>query len=393
MKFAKNRKFLAAIGIVLALVIGVSATFAWVTSKTQLANEFENEGFAKSNGLVTIEEEDEFKFEIGETTDKNVSILNTSESPMLARVTFEEMIKLLGNDGQISYADANTPAGAKTELSLGTTVNLIRVPFNHGTASLAGWTNVTSSVTWTGGTAPTGVEVWELDGDVVMYKACYQYETDKYQVVDFEGKMQTDGTIIDGTAQYGYYTEGTAKFNSWNAQHNYDDSTMKNQFIGATWNPDQALNYPTGTPVAYKPVATPGSPNDVVSYLRSTVDPQEISFEWVTANIITSLNANPALDEGKWFYNEADGYFYYIGVISGGATTEKLMTGVSLSGNADQASWQKYEYTLVVCVEGLQANVKALTDTEATGNAAGWQLNNTSGIYTTLSTLINAYNA
>jgi len=108
MKLAKNRKFLVAMAIVLAMVIGASATFAWVTSRTQKPNEFKNEGFAKGNGLVAIEPEEEFEFTIGNTTDKHVSVLNTGESAMLARVTFEEMIKLLGNGGQVT--PNSTPA-------------------------------------------------------------------------------------------------------------------------------------------------------------------------------------------------------------------------------------------------------------------------------------------
>ena len=270
------------------------------------------------------------------------------------------------------------------------------MPFNNSADSLKGWTAVPSAkITLASGTLPASVTVYELDGPSVMFKACHKFNengADKYQVVNFEGKMDASGDIKDAIVQYCYYTEGTPRFNSWNALHNYDDrAPLKNQFYNAAWNPVQAANYtnPNGTDPAYKPVAAPGSP-DLTSYLRSTVNPAEVSFEYV--NIITSFSGTPA-DEGKWFYNKDDGYFYYIGVIPGGTATAEMLQGVNLSGNADQMLWQKYEYTLVVCVEGLQANEKALVASDtATGAAAGWKLPS-GDLLDTLTALCEAYNA
>jgi len=372
MKLAKNRKVLVTISIVLALVIGASATFAWVTSKNQIANEFKNKGFSKGNGLVVSEEEEEFEWEeFGATEDKHVSIVNTGESPMLARVTFEEMIKLLGNDGKVTRSNSATPAAG-----------MLRVPFNS--ASLTGWIEISapsSGITFVPAlsTAAPGVKVYKLGS---VYKASYEYtegsppET-KYQLVDFTGKlnpagdtMTWDNTNADLTkrgVQYLYYTEGTAVFDSWNDEHNYEP-----------W----ALPTPLFNPLT-QIAGSPASPAD------STVRPADVHFEYNTTDVVTSIAGALATYQNKWYYNAGDGYFYYMGVIPGGGSTPDLLEGVTLDGGADQLLWQKYEYTLVVCVEGLQANVEALTDTDATGAAAGWQLSN-AALIAALTAVINA---
>ena len=389
MKFMKNRRLLLAMSAVLALVIAATATFAWITSKNQLANEFSNEGFANS-GLVVIEPPYDFKWpNFGATQPKEVSILNTGSSPMLARVTFEEMIKLLGNNGDITYNAVKATGGA------GDPAALVPVPFDMG--GLAGWkTLAASGIVPAGGvTIPAGVTVYKLDSDKRMFKAVYTYtagtET-RYQIVKFDGQFDPDmDTLTAAAFEYGWYTAGTARFNSWNGAHNYDDSAGKNLFKPAAWDPGQAKNYPAGTPAVYKPTAAPGAP-DRVSYFRSTVDPAEVSFEYNAAQFVTGVTGALASYRDKWFYNEADGYFYYMGVIEGGAATPDMLTGVTLDGSADQALWQKYEYTLVVCVEGLQAHTDALTDTAATGSAAGWQLTN-ANLIAALTAVIDDYYA
>ena len=359
MKLAKNRKVLIAMAIVLALIVGASATFAWATSKNTLANEFSNEGFANGHGLVVNEPQEEFKFTIGETTTKEVNIVNTGESPMLARVSFEEMIKLLGDNGQITYENSDT-------LNSG----MIRVPFNGSTAALAGWkTLAAAGIDATGVTIPASITVYKLDGGP-MYKACCEYETGKFQLVKFDGKLNAAGDALTAaTAQYAFYTEGTAKYNSWNLKHNYEP-----------WNTEPLL----GIKPADKDAGA------------STVNKDEITFIYASA-FAGDLSDGLASYKNKWYYNPADGYFYYLGVLAGGNSTPKLLEGVRLEANANQDTWQKYEYTLVVVVEGLQATLSALTDTSIDPNspAAGWMLNGTTNgnVLAALTAVINDFNA
>jgi len=385
MKLAKNRKVLVAIAIVLALVIGASATFAWITSRNQIANEFANEGFANGNGLVVYEDEEEFKFEIGVTTPKTVSIVNTGSSPMLARVTFEEMIKLLANDGQFVRSATSTPIPAlPTGFDAAGEFENIRVPFD--TDALSGWTDVTGDVE----PAIAGLTVYKLTGKD-MYKASYEISGVAYSA-DFKGKLNTTtGKIVDAEVAYLFYTLPQAyTFNSWNKEHNYDVAP----FNTATW-----INAGAG----YTPLDAPAATPDLTSFKRSTVNPAELamryadgtttSFGTTTNNFVSSLGGALSTYEDMWFYNEADGYFYWMGVLEGGDSTGMLLAGVHLEATANQGAWQKYEYTLIVAVEGLQANKAALIDTsiDPTSPAAGWMLSSTNPVLDALNALLDDY--
>ncbi|MCL2106513.1 MAG: hypothetical protein FWH26_05590 [Oscillospiraceae bacterium] len=324
MKNLKNRKVLIAMSIVLAMIIMASATFAWVTSKNTMVNEFMNEGFGNGSGLVVNENFPEPTLEIGVTTPKEVSVTNTGASPMLARITFEEMIKLLGNDGAITpQTTAAVPAG------------MIRVPFDINSVSGGAWEEITGRTF--APALPGTVRVFKIGS---VYKACHEYEPGKYQVVNFSARANADSTsFTDVVLSYSCYTEGTAKFNSWNLAHNYDK-----------WDAQTLLGI--------KPADKD----------KSTVNTAEVTLTYGS-----TFAAVPTQD--KWFYHPDDGYFYYIGVLAGGETTPVMLEGVHLEGTANQDTWQKHEYTLVVAVEGLQANKAALLDTDtATGPAAGWKL-------------------
>ncbi|MCL2299790.1 MAG: hypothetical protein FWC27_06550 [Firmicutes bacterium] len=345
MKFKKNRKALVAIAVVLALVIAASATFAWVTSKNQIPNKFENEGFAASDGLIAIEDETEFKFEVGMKTPKNVRVLNTGSAGMLARVTFEEMIKLLGNGGTITYTGSNAAAAGFEP-----------VPFDMDTISA--WTAVNpGDITWTG-TAPTGITVKaaNITAENPQFAVVYTDGAGKAWLAKFGDSTtytKSTGKITDAAVEYAYYTTGTAVFDSWDDAHNY-----------AAWN---ALYDPLAS-IAGKPAAA--------NIYKSTVGAGEVDLVYGAAFSTVA----PVGNTDTWIY--WDGYFYYMKVIPGGGYTEKLLTdvGLDLAGvltKDDLKKWQKYEYTLVVCVEGLQATEEALVDTTASGTAAGWQLNAT----------------
>jgi len=363
MKLAKNRKLLVAMAIVLATVVAASATFAWVTSRNTLANEFRNEGFANGDGLVVYEEEDEFVFEIGMTTPKTVSIVNTGSAPMLARVTFEEMIKLLAANAQGDFITRYDSSNITTHGTAG--LEYIRVPFNND--SLAGWTQIAGTGTASENAiaitpAPAaGVRVYQLTGRN-MFRASIEID-DSFYAVDFSGTFTADRDAISGaTYRFQFYSvPQVATYNSWNLKHNY-----------APWSTVTWINNGDGVTPATR--------------LNSTVNAAEVQLRYMEANFSTTPTLN------HWFYNADDGYFYFIGVLGGGESTPVMLTGVHLNANANQGAWQKHEYTLVVAVEGLQANSEALIDTEATGNAAGWQLA-PGALLDALNAAIDAFNA
>ena len=79
----------------------------------------------------------------------------------------------------------------------------------------------------------------------------------------------------------------------------------------------------------------------------------------------------------KWWYNEADGYFYYLGAVAPGTTTENLLEKVTLSEDAGK-EYGLLEYDLIVLLEAIQ------NTTDAVKSATGWNINDTSDIYTKL---------
>ena len=369
MKLKKNRKFLVATAIILALVIGASATFAWVTSSAQLANEFKNDGFGSaSNGMTIIENQDKFDFKIGVPQAKEVSVLNTTGSPMLARVSFEEMIKLLDSDN--AYADYEWTASATKA------AGFEPVPFKASDVST--WT----PITWTG--APTGVTVKTPNpgASAPLCAVIYTDSLSKTWVAKFDTKpiYDPDTTTITGTpaVKYAYYKTGTAYYNTWNTKHNY-----------STW----STATPWGT---NKPAAT--TFDFTLKTSKSSLAPTGAGYPAAVAAeaakikfIYDALKATATADSASWFYNENDGYFYYMKVIPGGSSSAMLLKELELTSAATAKMWEKYEYTLVVCVEGIQATKEALSDTASLGDASGWGLTGT--LLTQLEGAITAYEA
>jgi len=94
----------------------------------------------------------------------------------------------------------------------------------------------------------------------------------------------------------------------------------------------------------------------------------------LVGDVLFHLNAanmagSPA--DGKWYYNSADGYFYWGGKLAPGASTNELLSSIELDGNNSTSAWTWHEYALTIVVESLQATADALGD---------WGLSTASGI-------------
>jgi len=352
MKFIRNRKVVVGLSVVLALIITLSATFAWLTAKAQKENVFKNSGYSNSDFVVIDEYFPDPELKIGETNTKEVTIVNTGSEAALVRVTFEEMVKLLGNNGAITMTESSTPEAG-----------MIPVPVNNELLTPGnGWTDITEDID---PAVPTGIKVFKKNN---IYNGYYSYGTDpiKYQKISVSLTDNLDDTYtLKNNIKYAYYTDKAADYGSWNKQHNW-----------APW----------AEPVPLYTASSSDTPAAAEIYTSSlTLD---VLLKYYDEEIATTPT------QGKWYYNPNDGYFYWIGVLGGGESTDMLLSGVGIDGGANQAIWQKYEYTLIVALEVLQAHKSALTDTEAEGTAAGWRLNNP-GDATLLGALeaaIDAYN-
>ena len=90
-----------------------------------------------------------------------------------------------------------------------------------------------------------------------------------------------------------------------------------------------------------------------------------------SANIsTTAVGSLSATDVGKWWYNAADGFFYYLGVVEPGETTELLLDAVSLDGGAE-SDYSHVKFDLTVHMDAIQATKAAVQG--STGG--GWGAN------------------
>ena len=73
----------------------------------------------------------------------------------------------------------------------------------------------------------------------------------------------------------------------------------------------------------------------------------------------------------KWWYNPADGFFYYIGVVEPGQATELLLDAISLSGAAE-SDYSHVNFDLTVVMDAIQATAEAVTSTVGGGWGANY---------------------
>lgn len=70
---------------------------------------------------------------------------------------------------------------------------------------------------------------------------------------------------------------------------------------------------------------------------------------------------------GKWYYNVADGYFYYVGLVASQTQTAQLLDSVTLANTADN-SYSKVQFDLIVNSTGIQAAKEAVNSTDWVNN-------------------------
>ena len=99
----KNKKLTAIVALALALVIVAAGTFAWITSRDKRLNHFETA--SSFSGGLSISEvfTPPTDWKPGQTVPKDVVVINTGDSTMCVRVSFEEILRVLGNGGVALY--------------------------------------------------------------------------------------------------------------------------------------------------------------------------------------------------------------------------------------------------------------------------------------------------
>ncbi|MBO0471169.1 hypothetical protein JZO66_11490 [Enterococcus sp. DIV0242_7C1] len=316
----KKKKILA-LASGFALVAVMAATFAWFTSEDQKTNHFEGQ-IATGKDIEVVETfEPPTEWEPGSEVNKDVAIANIGKYDTLIRVSLSESLQLLKDH------NAKQTTGAELENQTSKTVYVL-----PGTDAPAGFTDSVFD-----GAAPTlTVAAGEFSGTYTL---------------KVKEKAETVGTKTTYTYRYAfekggilYHASGVDGFerNASN-QIKVKSGTPSLSYVSLEYNAadertwtDAPIYTPTftadGTLIWNAPAAT-GSGNIQVSFNNITTDPTVAD---------------------KWYFNAADGYFYYTSVVAPGVNTSQLMDAVKLLGTAGN-EYSKLIYDLTVKGQGISA--------------------------------------
>lgn len=327
MKKRKGSKKFVAAATTLAAIAALSLTFAWFTSKDSATNKFE--GQLAGNDVEVVETFTPPKeWEPGQEVNKDVSILNSGQYKSMIRVNFEEVLQLL-LDAEAKLTNDATLLNGKTA------EEMYLIPADSKVINDAAWTNSViqpsskTTFTVTGG-AYAGTYELKAKEQVVTTAAGTNYKyvsywdngTNQYYAKTNGYDRQADGSLIPQTADFKVIDLATSKI-------------------------DKSWTNPVYTPtIDFKA--------DGTATIASATDPN------VTLNFV-NLTQTP--QENKWFYNSADGKFYFVGIVDAQTQTAQLLDSVKLSQEADN-KYSKFKFDLTVNAESIQANVEAVNSTQ-----------------------------
>jgi len=361
MKLHNNKKLTMMATIALCISIVAAGTFAWVTSSDNQLNRFETA--SSFSGDLTISEifTPPTDWMPGQSIVKDVSVLNTGDVTMCIRVSFEEILSKINHDWGYPFITDDFDSiifgtgsrfDGNLELDKAVPVRVNTTGFMPG---VNGWfTPANIDYAEKVDPLPAGavVSVCQV-GSIFSAKAwipiTYNGESvnqainlGKFEVLEsIPGSSGYDTILISGVSGegkilYPFYDGYSTTEASWGGT---------NQYTTAGTGPDMPATADIGKAVA-----------DYPDY--------NILLGYVTANM-----NNSAPEAGKWFYNPADGYFYFCSAVAPGGSTTSLLADVTLNGGAG-IGYSGMFFDLGVVAEGIQKTEEALRA------ADGWNLSN-----------------
>ena len=318
----KSRKRIVLIlSISAAVMMILTGTFAFITSSNSVKNRLETDAGANNTPdsvFITeiFDERAAKEWKPGQDITKQVAVTNAGEGDVMVRLSFEEVLKLI-NLPAISVPTAfNAAAEASGQ-----------IPVETDASAYSSWTEVTE--------APISGVSAELDG--LKLAAAYP------GVKVFANAKEVDSAI---TYEFIYYSEisGGTTYDGLCQQvtaekdfHNVTKIlTLKDikfyVFDGKTTN---TTDWKTVKPLT-------------ANTLQSQLDSNIILYYGPAMN-----GGSGSYTKGSWFYNEADGYFYYLDKLAAGTTTVHMLASVQLDGSAG-SEYAYMEYDLTVNLESVQ---------------------------------------
>ncbi|MBP1044239.1 hypothetical protein I6N95_24830 [Vagococcus sp. BWB3-3] len=367
----------------LALVSLLAGTFAWTSYTEWKQNHMQSRGF--ETGEVTISEKfPDKEVKPGGTLDKDINVVNSSDSNVFVRISFEEMLHKLQNgaltDGFDTLANAKFP-----------------VIIDHTEYTGAGWVDETANLL-IDGIAPAKAQpsdvgyklyvngnktalVYVREAKKAMFPDNYDFSASSTQIPVYSGTFAADdaqvaqkviGTSVKlATNQYDFTTQasgGDLKYFGYGKD--LDGATEAN------WAGDAIKLGTTAT----KPA-----------------DPTKSNLDASILLAMANVGTNPATIAAKdWFYNANDGYFYYTKKLLPSQTTDSsVLQSVTFPGNAGaDETYGMAAYDLWVGMEAipsyLEAMEAAVDITQDGRGAGGWGLTKTDPMYVYFKTIADA---
>ena len=326
-KVLYSRKALLAIALLYALSAITGPAFAWVTSADARANEFAGQN--RQETILYEVFEPDMDWRPGKSVPQETGAYNSGAVDMLVRITFGEELKT--PNPLVPFAAPNDSAMAVPEYC-GASAWADASTFFTGGVTLAD----NSPVPYLGsGLAIKAVRLETLtDGsERYDYAVYYGLGNGKYQRVTASFEPRAGDRLAVSDLLYWGYTGYTAPETAdWR-----DDL------------PDTGL----------------GESRDITHLMASAM----IQIDY---NATGFDDTAPAA--GKWYYNQADGYFYYIGKLAPNGFTPSLLAGFTLDAHAP-AAYAGLRLDFTVRLESVGCAGAALAE---------WNLGPADGIYIAL---------
>lgn len=364
----KNKKLVMALSITLALAtIIAGSTFAWFTSKDQVVNHLQTSKLTDGDVSIIETFDPDDQLEPGVAVNKQAGAINTGSTDALVRMSFEEALQKLVDGKEIftlnkwtaadsdyipqivnldAYSGWKTLGVSTTEFGTLTGDDLI----NFNTLTAAGITVVYKQTTGAGTAANPYKYSFAAYADLDTTPDTYQRVELLPEAFNVDNGNLTI-TLVDPSVpastdvEDSYYRFVKLELDNF-AEADWTVKKLTKAFASLT----ESSNIVTPN------LATESITSDVIYLIFGN-------------NVITTLT-NSAADEGKWYYNAADGWFYYLGVLQSGESTGDLLKQVYML----QEAGNEYAYTtfdLTVNMDGIQAVKDAVTST------SGWGLTGT----------------
>lgn len=420
MKNSGKKKKLLGLAAVLAIIAVISGTFAWLTAQDQRINRAAAVKVSEDSVSI-VEKWEPIKLISGQEARKEVSVNNSGESRIFVRLSYEEVLKHLVDNGAVKY-DSNTnvagarytyveddpglnkhmPADTKVQLALDNGFTFVPdgqvTGLEANTKLLAKgtrlfndldqeyYTNYEIKLVHEYYTHPDNLGLNPGDAGYDASKNMYQMMTADHDATHNDNENAYDWEYTLTNVKYGYYENGyQSTVVNWArstlAEYTPDDSgsVTGHALLGTSGTRHgEVYDYtPAGLGLPSIPQPSPATIDDQKP-IRSTneelrgvqADVNGFGENKIRIRYGTDITESTGIEDGKWFYNEEDGWFYYTSPLNSGATTPDLLKALVFSNDmGDQ--YKNASYDLIVKMEAIQATPEALkSDT-------GWQFGNT----------------